>query len=123
MKQFYDMAQRQAIEPFMAVEVSVPFEFSTTVQGGLISREGTIINVEGNADSSYITAEVPLANMFGYISELRLPHYTRVVSVYYFSPHYLSTMFHMYSKMQTELLETKGHIFYFFGTVRLLATF
>ena len=71
MKQFYDMSQRQVIEPFMAVEVSVPFEFSTEVQGGLISREGAIVNVEGNVNSSYIEAEVPLANMFGYISELR----------------------------------------------------
>ena len=41
------------------------------VQGSIVVRGGDISNVEGSSDTSYIEAEVPLSNMFGYISELR----------------------------------------------------
>lgn len=71
MKQFYDICERQVIEPVMAVEASTPYDFSSECQSSLVVRGGRVTNVEGSAEVSYVSAEVPLSNMFGYISELR----------------------------------------------------
>jgi elongation factor G len=55
----------------MAVEVVTPQEFRGAIQGDLNGRRGQITNVEVRGSSQLILAEVPLAEMFGYVSDLR----------------------------------------------------
>jgi elongation factor G len=60
------------LEPMMKVEVVVPEEFLGDVMGQINSRRGNILGVEvrpGNAQA--IRATVPLAEMFGYATQLR----------------------------------------------------
>src|SRR5450830_650578 len=60
------------LEPIMAVEVTVPQEYTGDVIGQINSRQGNVLGMEdrfGNAKA--IHAEVPLAQMFGYATELR----------------------------------------------------
>eukprot|EP00541_Cyclophora_tenuis_P015967 CAMPEP_0116576620 /NCGR_PEP_ID=MMETSP0397-20121206/20639_1 /TAXON_ID=216820 /ORGANISM="Cyclophora tenuis, Strain ECT3854" /LENGTH=152 /DNA_ID=CAMNT_0004105693 /DNA_START=18 /DNA_END=476 /DNA_ORIENTATION=+ len=66
-------ASPSILEPVMTVEVEVPAEFQGTVVAGLNKRMGMIQNSDMNEDGSgiRIVADVPLANMFGYSTELR----------------------------------------------------
>jgi elongation factor G len=59
------------IEPVMSVEVVTPQEFRGAIQGDLNSRRGQITHVDVRGSSQVIAAEVPLAEMFGYVSDLR----------------------------------------------------
>jgi elongation factor G len=59
------------LEPMMRVEVVVPEEFMGSVSGDLNARRGQILAAESRAGSQIIRAEVPLATMFGYATELR----------------------------------------------------
>ena len=59
------------LEPIMKVEVEVPTEFQGSVSGDLASRRGVIHNSDIKANAAIIHAEVPLANMFGYSTDLR----------------------------------------------------
>ena len=59
------------LEPVMKLEVEVPTSFQGTVAGELTSRRGLIIGTEMNPTSAVIEAEVPLAELFGYSTDLR----------------------------------------------------
>jgi elongation factor G len=59
------------LEPIMAVEVVVPEEFSGAVFGDLNGRRGKIQGMDTRAGAQVITATVPLAEMFGYATDLR----------------------------------------------------
>ena len=59
------------LEPIMRVEVVTPEEFMGDVIGNLNSRRGRIDGMEMRAGAQVIGAFVPLANMFGYTTELR----------------------------------------------------
>jgi len=59
------------LEPIMKVEVEVPAEFQGGVTGDLASRRGLITGSEVKANIVMLHAEVPLANMFGYSTDLR----------------------------------------------------
>ncbi|MHB1664886.1 MAG: elongation factor G [bacterium] len=59
------------LEPIMKVEVLVPEDFMGDVIGDLNSRRGRILNLEARAGIQVISAEVPLAEMFGYSTDLR----------------------------------------------------
>ncbi|MCS7064626.1 MAG: elongation factor G [Methylacidiphilales bacterium] len=59
------------LEPIMKVEVSTPDEFQGDILGDLNRRRGKIINVETKGNTSIIHAEVPLAEMFGYVNTIR----------------------------------------------------
>lgn len=59
------------LEPIMSVEVVVPKDYLGDVIGSLSSRRGKIVSVESRPGSEAINAEVPLAEMFGYATELR----------------------------------------------------
>ncbi|MCB9703341.1 MAG: elongation factor G [Myxococcales bacterium] len=59
------------LEPLMKVVVETPEEFQGTVQGTLIRRRGNIVGSESSAGTSVIEAHIPLAEMFGYSTELR----------------------------------------------------
>ncbi len=59
------------LEPIMKVEVLTPDEYMGDVIGDLNSRRGQIQGTETRGNAQVVTAFVPLANMFGYVSQLR----------------------------------------------------
>jgi len=59
------------LEPVMRVEVVTPEEFMGDVIGDLNSRRGQITGMDSRGNASVIKAMVPLANMFGYVNNLR----------------------------------------------------
>ncbi len=79
----FEIAARQALreglqkcgpillEPIMKVEVTSPEEFLGGVIGDLNSRRGQIIGTSMRGNAQIVNAMVPLANMFGYINNLR----------------------------------------------------
>lgn len=58
-------------EPVMKVEVTVPEEYMGDVLGNLSSRRAMIEGMEARANAQVIRSMVPLAEMFGYATELR----------------------------------------------------
>jgi len=64
-------AQPYLLEPVMKVNVVMPEEYLGDVMGDLSSRRGHILGMEGRGTSQSVTANVPLAEMFGYATELR----------------------------------------------------
>ncbi|WP_312614344.1 elongation factor G [Oscillibacter sp.] len=58
-------------EPIMKVSVTVPDEYMGDVIGDLNSRRGQIIKLEARPGAQQIDAHVPLAEMFGYATDLR----------------------------------------------------
>ncbi len=59
------------LEPMMAVEVVVPEEYMGDVIGDLNSRRGKIMGMESRGGAQVINSHVPLANMFGYATDVR----------------------------------------------------
>ena len=59
------------LEPIMKIEVEVPADFQGPVTGELNKRRGLIVSTETVGNSSTIIAEVPLAQTFGYSTDLR----------------------------------------------------
>ena len=59
------------LEPIMSVEVVVPEEYMGDVIGDLNSRRGRIMGMEGRAGAQVVAAMVPLAQMFGYATDVR----------------------------------------------------
>ncbi|OGD61503.1 translation elongation factor G [Candidatus Berkelbacteria bacterium RIFCSPLOWO2_01_FULL_50_28] len=59
------------LEPVMKVEVTSPDEFFGSVVGDLNSRRGRVQGSETRGNSKVVDAQVPLSEMFGYITELR----------------------------------------------------
>ncbi len=62
------------LEPVMRVEVVVPDEYMGPVNGDLISRRGRLEGTEILGSTHIIKAMVPLSEMFGYATELRVAH-------------------------------------------------
>jgi elongation factor G len=61
----------QILEPIMNVEVTVPAEYQSSLMGQLVKRRGTITNTQSKGGVFILNADVPLAAMFGYATELR----------------------------------------------------
>ena len=59
------------LEPMMAVEVVVPEEYMGDVMGDLSSRRGKVMGMDMRGGAQVINAHVPLANMFGYATDVR----------------------------------------------------
>ncbi|MDJ0900908.1 MAG: elongation factor G [Xenococcus sp. MO_188.B8] len=59
------------LEPMMKVEVEVPENFLGDVMGDLNSRRGNIEGMDSEDGQSKVTAKVPLAEMFGYATDIR----------------------------------------------------
>jgi elongation factor G len=59
------------LEPIMKVEVVTPEDYTGSVIGDLNSRRGQIQGQDMRGNANVITAMVPLANMFGYVNNLR----------------------------------------------------
>jgi elongation factor G len=64
-------AQPVLLEPIMRVEVVVPEEYMGDVFGDLNSRRGHPLGMESRGGAQIIRCEVPLAQMFGYATDLR----------------------------------------------------
>ena len=59
------------LEPIMKVEVTTPEDYTGSVMGDLLSRRGQVQGQDMRGNAVVINAMVPLANMFGYVNELR----------------------------------------------------
>jgi len=64
-------ADAKLLEPIMRVEVVTPEDYMGDVIGDLNSRRGQIGGTESRGNAAVIKAMVPLANMFGYVNNLR----------------------------------------------------
>jgi elongation factor G len=71
---FQDAAKRAKpvlLEPVMKVEVVTPDDYTGAVTGDITSRRGRLEGQIARSGTQIITALVPLANMFGYSTDLR----------------------------------------------------
>ena len=87
---FQDGAKRAGLhllEPVMKNEVVVPEQYMGDVIGDLNSRRGKILGMSQRGNAQVIDAEVPLATMFGYVTDLRSMTQGRATSSLHFS-HY-----------------------------------
>ncbi len=70
-KEAYPRTRPAILEPIMKVEVEVPTVQQGPVAGDLCSRRGVIHATEPRGDVTVLSADAPLANMFGYATDLR----------------------------------------------------
>lgn len=71
---FKDAAEKagvELLEPIMSIEIITPEEYMGDVIGDLNSRRGRVKELSDRSGSKIITGEVPLAEMFGYATDLR----------------------------------------------------
>lgn len=59
------------LEPIVKADITIPLDYVGTVMGDISSRRGQVEGMVQKANAQVITAYIPLANMFGYISDLR----------------------------------------------------
>jgi elongation factor G len=84
-KQSCHKAKPVLLEPIMKVEVVVPEEYMGDVIGNLNSRRGKVESMEPRLGTQVITASVPLAEMFGYSTDLRSMSQGRATYTMHFS--------------------------------------
>ncbi len=70
-RQLAEVGGTALLEPVMKVEVVTPEDHMGDVVGDLNRRRGMILGMDDNASGKVINAEVPLAEMFGYATDLR----------------------------------------------------
>ena len=70
-REAYAKAKPVVLEPVMKLETSAPEEFQGAVMGQINQRRGIIVNTTTNEGFCIAEAEVPLAEMFGYATDLR----------------------------------------------------
>lgn len=70
-RQAYEKAGATVLEPIMKLEASAPEEFQGSVMGQINQRRGVILNSQTNEGYCVAEAEVPLAEMFGYSTDIR----------------------------------------------------
>ncbi len=71
MREGLKKAGAKLLEPIMKVEVVTPEEYTGSIIGDLTSRRGMVTGQDSRGNANVINAFVPLANMFGYINNLR----------------------------------------------------
>ncbi len=71
MREAFAKAGPRLLEPIMAVEAVTPEEYTGSVIGDLNSRRGQIQGQDMRGNANVVKAMVPLAKMFGYVSQLR----------------------------------------------------
>jgi elongation factor G len=71
MREGMKKAGAKLLEPIMKVEVVTPEEYTGGIIGDLTSRRGQVLGQDTRGNAIAISAQVPLANMFGYINNLR----------------------------------------------------
>ncbi len=70
-REYFKQAAPKLLEPIMNIEIEVPEDFQGTVTGDVIRRRGIMISNDTNDGMTVIIAEVPLAETFGYATDLR----------------------------------------------------
>ena len=70
-REYFKQASPKLLEPVMNVEIECPEDFQGTVVGDVIRRRGIMTSNDMLEGSSIIKAEVPLAETFGYATDLR----------------------------------------------------
>jgi len=70
-KKAFSKAVPVLLEPFMSLEVLTPQTFVGGIVGDICARRGKVIGIQSKANQQVISAEVPLAEMFGYATNLR----------------------------------------------------
>ncbi len=70
-REFFPKTKPVLLEPIMKMEIECPTEYQGTVSGELISRRGIILSTDMRNETTLIIAEVPLAETFGYATDLR----------------------------------------------------
>ncbi len=93
-------ASPKIMEPIMGVEVITPDEYLGDVMGDISSRRGKIDGMNQRNEAQVIKANVPLSNMFGYVTDLRSITQGRAVFHMQFS-HYSQVP----SSVETEIME------------------
>jgi elongation factor G len=93
-------ANPKLMEPVMAVEVVTPDEYLGDVMGDISSRRGKINDMSQRNEAQVINANVPLSNMFGYVTDLRSVTQGRAVFHMQFA-HYSVVP----SSVETEIME------------------
>jgi len=94
-------AKPTLLEPIMKLEVVTPEEFLGDIIGGLSSRRGHISAVEPRGETSVVYALVPLAETFGYATEVR--SISRGRATY-------SMEFHRYQELSAALASQVGEV-------------
>jgi elongation factor G len=70
-RQAYQEAGPVLLEPVIEVEIGTPGDYLGAIIGDLKARRGTVLKTGMKGATHEIAAQVPLANMFGYVSRLR----------------------------------------------------
>ena len=70
-REYFAKAAPVLLEPIMNIEIECPEHFQGPVVGDLISRRGLITNTDIRDGITVATAEVPLAETFGYATDIR----------------------------------------------------
>jgi elongation factor G len=71
LKEAVKKAHPVLLEPIMKVEVTTPEEYQGDLLGDLNRRRGKVQSIEAKNNATYLYAEVPLAEMFGYATAIR----------------------------------------------------
>ena len=95
-------AKPRVLEPMMRVEVVTPEEYLGDIIGDLNSRRGNVGGMDQRGNARVISAEVPLATMFGYVNTLRSMSQGRAQFTMHFD-HYAVVPNQVSEEIQTRL--------------------
>ncbi len=98
-------ARAVIMEPIMKLEVLTPEENMGDIVGDLNRRRGQVNNMDDRAGAKVVKAEVPLSEMFGYVTSLRTLSSGRATSTMEFS-HYAETPSNI---SESVVAEVRGH--------------
>lgn len=70
-KKAFMKAAPMLLEPYMSIEVTSPEEYVGAIVGDICSKRGKVMNMDTKGKQQVISAEAPLAEMFGYATGLR----------------------------------------------------
>jgi elongation factor G len=59
------------LEPYMSLEITTPEEYVNGLVGYICSRRGKILNIDAKHKQKIISSQVPLSEMFGYVTDIR----------------------------------------------------
>jgi len=91
-KRAFREANPKLLEPIMSVNVTTPEEFVGGITGGLCAKRGRIFDMDSQGNAQIVKALCPLANLFGYTTELRNSTHGRAAFTMHFE-HYEAVPF------------------------------
>ena len=105
-KRAFLRANPQLLEPVMSINVISPEEYSGSITGMLCSKRGRILGMDTQGNAKVVKAIVPLANMFGFASELRNMTQGRGIFTMHFE-HYEAVPFSIAEEVIEKKKETR----------------